>query len=672
MHDAGIKASKAGTALRRGMVNLLNPSKKQKAVLTELNIATKDTNGEMRSMLAISKDLASKGIKPAAVATLFGARAVAAWSQVIGQAKKQIEGTKSKLTEFEAAQDAAKGKAEKLRKELEENLISQFTLFKSAIQDVQQYIFNHLVPALTDSVKWLTEFTKSINPNNIVLFVKILGGAVAAFIALKTVMAVAALKATILAANVTFVSLGLGKATTAAWGFNLALNALSKHPILIALAGITAAWYLLKDSAEDAGDATIKVSGQMNSDGAKMVRQANSNALKLKNIKAHGRLEDLRDEKQHQISILETAFRGDKERLESYQHLYAEVKALDDKLKVSKRRVDQYTPQVDPEAAKAKGLAYAQAFTEGLKTAKPVDLFKRLAKSLTKKKVEDPFEVSAESSKEILRMDQEFYTKRSTLDSAYAEIKASKLKEIAEYELGLAKNVSDGGDAEWKARISAANKSLQVIEDTYAASDTRLLEQRELALQKRQALEDKYAKKKRADEIKASRFDKQLFEAETEAKLSNTHALLGTMSTLMESNRKKEFELGKRSALANIVVSTADGVMKAWKTGGWYGGAMAATIAAAGALQYRTVQAQHFGGGGGVSSSGSTGTSAPSLVAPAVASPEATTGSVTINIDGNVYGDALDTIIDEITNAVDNNDVILFSSDSRQAQEITA
>jgi len=492
MHDAGIKASKAGTAVRRGMVNMLNPTAKQLKVLTELNIATKDSEGGMRSMLAISKDLAAKGIKPAGIATLFGARAVAAWTQVINEAKKQIEGTNSKLTEFEAAQDKAKGQAEKLRKELEQNLISQFTLFKSAIQDVQQDLYNKLVPALTSAVQWLTEFTKSINVDNITLFIQLIGASAAAFGVWKVAAGFATAKALLLASATINVATGMRTATTAAIVFKTALTALMAHPILLALAGITAAWFLLRDATNATGEATVKVTNQMDESGAKAIKNANKNAKKLKDVMDFYRVKELRDAKQHKIDLLESIFKGNKERLKEYQHLYDEVTKLDAKMAIAKTKVDQYKPEVGKGKAKAKGLDYALAFTQGIREASPVDVFKLLAKDLTKKKTADPFEVSAESSIDILRMDQEFYEKREKLDDAYAVIKRQKMAELAMYEGWLALNVSEGGEKIWGDKIAATVKSLDTIEQVHKNSNDKLLNQRESALVKQQALEDKF------------------------------------------------------------------------------------------------------------------------------------------------------------------------------------
>jgi hypothetical protein len=137
------------------------------------------------------------------------------------------------------------------------------------------------------------------------------------------------------------------------------------------------------------------------------------------------------------------------------------------------------------------------------------------------------------------------------------------------------------------------------------------------------------------------------------------------------------FEINKLAALADITVSTAQGVMKAWGQGGIFGYGMAALIAAAGAFNFAKVASTHFGGGGGVapSVSGAAGGATPVFpVAPVGAGSGG--GSTVINVSivtGHVIGpDGVQTLMDDIVlpalgGAINNGDVVIIGPNSRQA-----
>jgi len=284
MHDAGIKATKAGTALRRGMVNLLNPTKKQQDVIDALNISTRDGSGEMRSMLGISKQLAEKGIKPAQISILFGARAVAAWTQVIAEANR-------KMVKFEDAQKSVAGTSLMLRKQLEQNLINQFQIFKSAVEELQHILFAEFGPALVDLVKKAKSWVDSLQDSRVELIA--LGQATGVLIASVilitslTALATSALAKEVLtvgaltvAKNALTASTVRLTAATGVWAKAMvlargALLAISAHPLIAAAAAAAAAFFYFKQSIDDvsesqralktsAEEATLELQKQVN------------------------------------------------------------------------------------------------------------------------------------------------------------------------------------------------------------------------------------------------------------------------------------------------------------------------------------------------------------------------------------------------------------------------
>jgi TP901 family phage tail tape measure protein len=253
MADAGVKASKAGTSLRRGMVNLLNPTSRQMGVLRELNVSTNKASGEMRSMLDIAKDLATEGITPAQLSLLFGARAVAAWTQVINEANGKM------ITFIDAQKDIA-GTSLVLRRQLEQNLTDQFKLLVSAVQEVQQVLFEQFGPRLTELVvgfkDWVTEIGNSRE--------ELVAMATAAYDTARTLAAGGAIVAAAAFAFSKYkLAVGTAAVTAAVGGLNKALLVtkilllgIVKNPIIATLLTASAVFAYFRRSVEDSSGAT--------------------------------------------------------------------------------------------------------------------------------------------------------------------------------------------------------------------------------------------------------------------------------------------------------------------------------------------------------------------------------------------------------------------------------
>lgn len=81
--------------------------------------------------------------------------------------------------------------------------------------------------------------------------------------------------------------------------------------------------------------------------------------------------------------------------------------------------------------------------------------------------------------------------------------------------------------------------------------------------------------------------------------LQGTGIMLGQMANLMQSSKKKEFELGKKAAIGQALVSTYLGVASALSYGFPLGLVFAAISLAAGMANVNRIRSQKFGGGGG-------------------------------------------------------------------------
>lgn len=133
------------------------------------------------------------------------------------------------------------------------------------------------------------------------------------------------------------------------------------------------------------------------------------------------------------------------------------------------------------------------------------------------------------------------------------------------------------------------------------------------------------------------RIDLNKLEADTRQAQMDT--LLGATQTFLAT----AFEDSKAAAIASAIINTAEGVTKALAQGGYFGIAMAAIVAATGAVQIAKIQSTTRGSnssGGSVSVGGTTSqsrvSSVPSQLDTARGNHEARSG-VVVNINGGVY-----------------------------------
>jgi hypothetical protein len=82
------------------------------------------------------------------------------------------------------------------------------------------------------------------------------------------------------------------------------------------------------------------------------------------------------------------------------------------------------------------------------------------------------------------------------------------------------------------------------------------------------------------------------------ARLAGVSTLLGQAANLMNSDRKKEFEIGKKAAIANALVEMGKGIGVAIGYGPILGPPMAALVLANGLANIRQIKSQQFAGGG--------------------------------------------------------------------------
>lgn len=147
----------------------------------------------------------------------------------------------------------------------------------------------------------------------------------------------------------------------------------------------------------------------------------------------------------------------------------------------------------------------------------------------------------------------------------------------------------------------------------------------------------------RAEQLaKQSAFEQAMAEIKTAWGREQTDAtkqIFSDLSVLMQSNSKKQFEIGKAAARVNTVISTYEGAQKAFTSlagipvvGPALGTAAAAAAIAAGGIRLQAINSTSFGGGGSVSA-GAGGAGAAASASTAAAPAQAAEPSRTVRVD---------------------------------------
>ncbi len=173
--------------------------------------------------------------------------------------------------------------------------------------------------------------------------------------------------------------------------------------------------------------------------------------------------------------------------------------------------------------------------------------------------------------------------------------------------------------------------------------------------------------------------EEQRTETEKQAALKSiAMAGLGNLSTLMSSESKKQFNIGKVASISSAVIAGYDAAVNSYKAGAKVGGpvlgaAFAATSVLATNAQIQKIRSTSFGGGGstgGAVGGGGVG-NVPQQVGPINPSTltdetQQSLGSLTINITGGLINEEFlnDQLIPQIQDSIDQRDVILIRQDS--------
>ena len=216
-----------------------------------------------------------------------------------------------------------------------------------------------------------------------------------------------------------------------------------------------------------------------------------------------------------------------------------------------------------------------------------------------------------------------------------------------------------GGRQEQPDRIGALAQSLmsesELLENWRTESMTKLEEFNQLELD---ALGGHNEAKLRLEEEYQDRL-KSIHDAERKQRIDAVSGALGDVATLMQSENKKIFAIGKAASIANATVKGYEAAVDAWDKGMKIGGPpvaaafTAASLAKTGALISNIASQQVGGGGSGAPSGGGGG---------ATAAPAIPTQTVSINLQGDTFSrGSVEGLLEQIQSQLDRGGRLVFS-----------
>ncbi len=258
--NVGVKSSQAGTTLKAMVTRLAAPAKRGANALAEMGVETKDSAGNMRSMIDILEELSvatkdiGSGNQIRVAKDIFGVEAAAGMTELLSKASK---GGIRKY--YNSVADSLK-RASKVATKMNDNTRGKIKALSSAYESLQITVGNLLLPMLKELLIWVTEITRKIddwsnaNPNLVqalALSASALGiltvVAVPLFLIMASLNSMSAIlsfaftkiasTARLLAIRTNLVTLVTQGATQATLRFNMALLA---NPVTFMVAGIMA------------------------------------------------------------------------------------------------------------------------------------------------------------------------------------------------------------------------------------------------------------------------------------------------------------------------------------------------------------------------------------------------------------------------------------------------
>lgn len=147
MANAGIKADKAGTALRTGMTNLAKPTKKMGKAMDKYNISLTDASGKVKPFRDLIGELRDKlggldrATQASVASTIFGKEAMSGWLSIINASPQDVD----KLTK---SIDNSRGATQKMADTMSNNTKGKIQKAISSLQTAGIKVFESMAPTI--------------------------------------------------------------------------------------------------------------------------------------------------------------------------------------------------------------------------------------------------------------------------------------------------------------------------------------------------------------------------------------------------------------------------------------------------------------------------------------------------------------------------------------------
>jgi hypothetical protein len=230
------------------------------------------------------------------------------------------------------------------------------------------------------------------------------------------------------------------------------------------------------------------------------------------------------------------------------------------------------------------------------------------------------------------------------------------------------------------------NQEFAFLLETYDAKTAQFEFQRQKGieltaeqLEQERVLMEEYRSLDLASQERYEKAKAALQQREADSRRAILVTALGTISTLMNSENKKMFEVGKIAAIANATIAMFEGVGQALRLPWPLNMVIAPLVGLAGMANIQSIKKTQFGGGSaGVSNTQAINARATPVIPPGSASQANTLDAqggaqrqVNITISGPVDRQYLrDALLPVLQEEVNENDVTFISANSAQAREL--
>lgn len=161
MANAGIKGSQAGTALKTALANLSAPTDKQAAMMDKLGISLQNSDGSMKSLREVMKDLRTsfkdldEAEQTAAASTIFGKEAMSGMLNIINASDKDFDNLTASI-------DNCGGAAEEMAAIMNDNLQGDLVILQSGIEGLGIAVYEKLQLPLRDCAQKGQEYIQQL------------------------------------------------------------------------------------------------------------------------------------------------------------------------------------------------------------------------------------------------------------------------------------------------------------------------------------------------------------------------------------------------------------------------------------------------------------------------------------------------------------------------------